>query len=153
MKQQSYEYGYAEFTIHGDYGIYRPTQKSDSYVTFGNGVLDFNKSLFKKQQITSLNKAFKMMTDKGTKVYWSFAPCNVNGLSEKSRTEKYQQEYMGLIDKNYDSIRISVIKDYVLSGKYFHDTDYHCGTEGAQIRTRQLASDFMAQIEREKAGG
>ncbi len=149
LQEQSYEFGYNDFTKYGDYGAVRPTQSSESYVTFANGVLDFSRSLFKPQQIENLNKAFKMITDKGGTVYWSFAPCNINALNQMSQKESRQNTYMELIEENFDATIISVIKDYVLSGQYFYDTDYHCGNEGAQIRTRLLARDLLAQLDKE----
>jgi hypothetical protein len=150
MEAQSYEIGYNDFTKYGDYWSERPKQRSETYVTFGNGVLEYDLNLFRAKEIAQLNKAFNMIKEAGGKVYLSFAPTNVNGLSKRSQTEAAQRAYMDKIDELLDATRISEISTYLFTGQYFWDTDYHCGNEGALMRTERLAADFLAQIEKEE---
>ena len=43
-----------------------------------------------------------------------------------------------------DTTFMDRIKDYIMDGTYFFDTDLHLTTEGAEIRTKKIAEDILA---------
>ena len=41
---------------------------------------------------------------------------------------------------------ISSVKDYVMEGRYFYDSDYHLGEGGAALRTARLIEDLKRHL-------
>ena len=76
----------------------------------------------------------------------SFSPININILSEKSLKKDYRINYEESADEKFDSILISKVDDYIMSGAYFSNTDLHPNNPGTEIRTAKLAEDIKAYL-------
>lgn len=98
-----------------------------------------------------LKAAYAQFRECGASLYLSFAPCNRNAFSSSALTQTHHRSYEMLMERGLKITRISNLEDYILEGKYFYNSNYHPGTEGAKIRTRQLAADLKAQLEKEAA--
>ena len=132
---------------YGEQGTVKPLQSPNYAADFGK---NFRTTLLDERGAEKLNAAYAGLHAKGAKVYFSFAPINLNSLSESARTTAHQNAYMDHLRKMLDIPVISSLSDYILEGQYFYNSDYHTGDRGAGIRTKQLAMDLLAQLKQEK---
>lgn len=143
---RDYDWHDANSDHNGDLNYYRDLESED-HITYVNGIQDFNrKSLHNKKSIKMFNRCVELIREKGAESLLSFSPINVNILSDQSRNLDYRKAYVESADKNYDSILISDLENYIMSGKYFYNTDLHPNNPGTEIRTHQLASDILAYL-------
>lgn len=98
-----------------------------------------------------LRAAYEQFRQCGASLYLSFAPSNRNAFSPSALTQQHHLNYETMMERGLKITRISKLEDYILEGKYFYNSNYHPGTEGAKIRTRQLAADLKAQLAKEAA--
>ena len=70
----------------------------------------------------------------------------MNILSDASRKKDYRINYQKSADEKFDSILISEVDNYIMSGAYFSNTDLHPNTPGTEIRTHKLAEDIKAYL-------
>ena len=142
---RNYDWHDSNSDHNGDLNYYRGLE-SENHVTYVNGIQDFNRSMHNKKASKAYNRCAELITAKGAASLLSFSPINVNILSDKSRDIDYRNDYVASAEKNYDSIRISELEDYIMSGKYFSNTDLHPNNPGTEIRTHQLAEDILAWL-------
>lgn len=145
MKARSYE----EFTNEtvnrwGDYSKFKKRQ-SDKYVN-NYKKFNWNADLLTDTRAALLNRVTDMVRTNGGEVYLSFSPINLNYLSDKARTPAAQKVYQDAVSSKLTAIRISEVGDYVIGGSYFFNSDLHLGTEGATMRTKQLAAELRAAL-------
>ena len=72
-------------------------------------------------------------------------------LPPSALSKTHHTNYEQMLERGLKITRISNLEDYIMEGKYFYNSNYHPGTEGAKLRTRQLAADLLAQLEKEAA--
>ena len=130
----------------GDLNYYRGLSSED-HVTYVNGVQDFSVSnCHNKKNIKNFNYGVEKITASGATALMTFSPININILSEKSLQKDYRLNYQESADEKFDSILISEVDDYIMSGAYFSNTDLHPNNPGTEIRTAQLAEDIKAYL-------
>lgn len=143
--EQTYS-AHSEETVnqYGDYCDFKPN-KTDSYIK-GKPEHSFATDLLKEEEVANLNRCLDLVAASGATVYLSFAPINVNALTAEGRRIEVQNRFVEAIDTMLHGIRISHLKDYVMAGRYFYNSNLHPSTEGCGIRTEALANDILAQF-------
>ena len=100
--------------------------------------------------LLELCKKYHNISEKGAEVLFSFAPINYHGLPWEDVDREIWYEYQSLCEQNlgmYGGYRvISSVKDYVMEGRYFYDSDYHLGEGGAALRTARLIEDLKRHL-------
>ena len=147
---KTYEYYDPNYSNDGDLILNRPNYGED-YVTWVNGILDFSRNCHNTENVSNFNREVALLREKGAECLLSYCPININALTENSKTKDYQKKYQESAAKKYDSIIISDLTNYIMSGKYFYNTDMHPNTEGTKIRTAQLVADIKAYLNSETA--
>ena len=91
---------------------------------------------------------YAKLKSKGTKVYFSYGPANLDGLfmPPKGLRLAYAEKVRTYI---VSAPVISDMENYLYNGRYFWDTNYHLSTEGATMRTNQLIKDIKLQMARD----
>ncbi len=131
---------------YGDLNYERPLMPED-HITMVNGIQDFSRTgCHNKKNIKNFNYGVQKITESGATALMSFSPINVNILSDASRKKDYRIAYQNSADENFDSILISKVDNYIMSGAYFSNTDLHPNTPGTEIRTSKLAEDIKAYL-------
>lgn len=120
---------------------YLEGEKPGMYFTFSPATADGKR----------LAAAYEQFRQCGASLYLSFAPCNRNAFVPSALTQAHHTNYEQMLERGLKITRISNLEDYILEGKYFYNSNYHPGTEGAKLRTRRLAADLLAQLEKEAA--
>ena len=93
--------------------------------------------------------AYNELKQKGVTVFFSFSPVNKDGLTKEEQQNRVWERFEDIIRTQLESEQISVIshaEDYLYSGTFFYDTNYHLSTEGAKIRTKQQLLDLDAAL-------
>ncbi len=142
---RNYDWHDSNSDHNGDLNYYRGLESED-HITYVNGIQDFNRSMHNKKATKAYNRCVELINAKGAVSLLSFSPINVNILSDKSRDPDYRNDYVASAEKNYDSVIISDLEDYIMSGKYFFNTDLHPNNPGTEVRTAQLAEDIRAYL-------
>lgn len=97
-----------------------------------------------------INLAYDLCRAKGMEVWHSFGVVNIVSLKAASKTAEVQKTYIdGLKELLKIDAFISDLSNYIMDSKYFFNSDFHLNTAGSQIRTKNLAKDILAQLERE----
>ena len=128
---------------YGDYIVERPNNADDTnfelFLRFGvdyvNGV-----------STSRLLSYYEALEGMGATVYFSYAPLNVNSLTEEDIASRIWEEYENRLRFGLGDRVISSVTDYLMQGKYFYDTDYHLTDEGAVLRTQMLVRDIKAAM-------
>ena len=130
----------------GDLNYERPLMPED-HITMVNGIQNFSvSSNHGKMNIKNFNYGVQKITESGATALLSFSPINVNILGKESLKEDYRLKYQKSADEKFDSILISEVDNYIMSGAYFSNTDLHPNTPGTEIRTSKLAEDIKAYL-------
>ncbi len=131
----------------GYYSAERPTvHGTDWYMK--DRIKDMNAAQLTDEGIKRLQEHYKMLNDSGITVYLSIAPFNENCLSESS---KNSEERLGYLEK-FKTIGYPVLgkpDDFLYDGSYFHDTEYHLTTKGANEHTDKLVSLLLEQMKKD----
>lgn len=96
---------------------------------------------------SALKTLISKITEKGGSVYFSFAAMQKSGMASVAESEVLNFEE--LITSIPGVVSISDYKDCIYEDFYFWNSAWHMTVEGAQKRTRQVASDILAQLARE----
>jgi len=141
VKAKALDYTYqVPLNEYGDGNNSGKTYNKDD-VKFGNTVtLDPN--IINGVNRENLNRTYRMMLDKGAKVYFSCAPCNINNVPAQYKNDEAMDKFMEGIRNSVDATVISHIKDYAIGGKYMRDHTYHVNIYGREVRTQQLCKDI-----------
>jgi len=143
---RGYDWNDSNSDHYGDLNYERPLMPED-HITMVNGIQDFSvSSCHNKKNIKNFNYGVQMITESGATALLSFSPINVNILSDNSRKQDYRDNYQASADEKFDSILISEVDNYIMSGAYFSNTDLHPNTPGTEIRTAKLAEDIRAYL-------
>ncbi len=145
MKAQSYEQHHTFIVDHwGDYSTFFDLQRED-YVKERNS-FSLSPSLISDASAARLNARTAEIRARGGEVYLTFSPININSLTDTAKQQSGQQAYETAIESRLDAIPISSVSDYFMEGTYFYNNDLHLNTAGAQIRTRTLAGQLLAAL-------
>ena len=136
--------------------------KSEDYDTYGDIAFErentddtdkgyetwYNANTLSENVLTGYSDYYAKLQSKGTKVYFSYGPANLDGkfMPPKGLRLAYAEKVSTYI------VSVPIISDmenYLYNGKYFWDTNYHLSTEGAEMRTEQLIKDIKLQMTRE----
>ncbi len=113
--------------------------------SYSDGSYYFNTELNVEQSVERLCSFYDKLRDKGVKVLFSFAPINRACLDTEQKiadADKFEQFYRRHLGNRGYSV-ISIADDYIYSGEYFFDSDYHLNDFGAILRTEQLIKDLQ----------
>ena len=121
----------------------------DQYIANGGyGTRDFysySLSYYKSGYVANLNRTLDMLKEKGVLVLFSFAAVNRLSLTLESQKDNAasQKKHEDIVDLFYNAERISRVSTYAMAPEYFYNADYHPNSEGANIRTENLAKDIL----------
>ena len=143
------QWRYCDFNIYGDYieeRHYNESTEAARDVTYSDNLYCFAPEMITDKGMAKLTGYYDKIRSKGGNVYLSYAP--VNG-SARGGDEIVQKGYefarkLGEVMDKYGYEIISEVDDYILSGRYFFDSDYHLNDIGVALRTEQLLSDLAA---------
>jgi uncharacterized repeat protein (TIGR02543 family) len=142
--ERDYDQRLSECNEYGDLSTYRAnTDDTDK----GYDVV-YDATILRSSILEDLNTTYQNLESKGITVYFSYSPANLDG--EGMPDEATRALYEAKIQQYITSVPIiSSLEDYMYSGRYFTNTNYHLSTEGAEMRTEQLIADIKKQMDAE----
>lgn len=87
------------------------------------------------------------ISEKGGSVYFSFAAMQESGMSNIKEDDVLDFEAM--LEEIPGIVSISDYQDCIYDDDMFYDSAWHMTAEGAQARSEQVASDILAQLQKE----
>ena len=87
------------------------------------------------------------ISEKGGSVYFSFAAMQKSGMSNIKAEDVLDFEAM--LEEIPGIVSISDYQDCIYDDDMFYDSAWHMTAEGAQARSEQVASDILAQLQKE----
>ena len=87
------------------------------------------------------------ISEKGGSVYFSFAAMQESGMSNIKEDDVLDFEAM--LEGIPGIVSISDYQDCIYDDDMFYDSAWHMTAEGAQARSEQVASDILAQLQKE----
>ena len=130
------------YNAYGDYVLPRPNA-SFSKPVYGLPVRYTVEAFTNEPFAESLNAVHDRFLDAGIRVYFSYAPRNIEALSIDS-TEENRALLDAFFRRTLHARVISDIEDSLFSGVYMYGTDNHLSTEGVGIYTQRLIRDLQA---------
>ena len=130
------------YNAYGDYTLPRPNA-SFSKPVYGLPVRYTVEAFTNEPFAESLNAVHDRFLDAGIRVYFSYAPRNIEALSIDS-TEENRALLDAFFRRTLHARVISDIEDSLFSGVYMYGTDNHLSTEGVGIYTQRLIRDLQA---------
>lgn len=133
------------YNENGDYIVYRANADSDAPV-YGLP-LDYTVNSYPEDYfLAPANEEFTRFTDRGVRVFFTYAPRNRLALSKAST-----KEAIAALDQHFrDHLSVPVIssiEDSLYPGRLFYGTDNHLSTEGVQIRTERVIRGLKRALE------
>lgn len=119
-----------------------------SQKTFGNGKATLSDP--NTVNAANLNRVNKLITAKGGTLLMSFCTRDRNSFAAKWLNEEAYASYTEKCRAKLDYPVISSVGTYIMDDKYFYDSEWHCTSEGAHIRTDNLIFDlsrYFASLE------
>ena len=147
MNPKSYETRSFKIDEYGDCAIPRTNYNSESYRNGANGTFYFKADTIPADFAANVNRILSIAQKKGTKTFLSYPPYNKNACDPATLTEEGYDSYNADMKKVLSATLISDVRDYIMEGKFFYNTDYHLMEEGALFHTEQVILDFLAAIE------
>ena len=132
------------YNAYGDYVLPRPNAFSSKAI-YGLPVRYTVEAFTSEPFAGSLNAVHDRFIEKGIRVFFSYAPRNIEALSIDS-TEKNRAALDAFFRRTLHARVISNIEDSLFSGIYMYETDNHLSTEGAGIYTRRIIRDLQAAL-------
>lgn len=146
----SYSDGRTEsFNEYGDFTYPRPydeATENERDVTYSDDKYNFVPEMLTEEGVAKLAGYYAAAEDAGAKVYITYAPVNSSAqtaVSVEEAGESFDARFKQLLAP-YGYAPISDYRDYIYSGRYFYDSDYHLNDYGAIMRTVQLIKDLQA---------
>lgn len=87
------------------------------------------------------------ISEKGGSVYFSFAAMQESGMSNIK--EEDVLDFEAMLEGIPGIVSISDYQDCIYDDDMFYDSAWHMTAEGAQARSEQVASDILAQLQKE----
>ena len=104
----------------------------------------FKYSLQAPDELTAL---ISKISEKGGSVYFSFAAMQESGMSNIK--EEDVLDFEAMLEGIPGIVSISDYQDCIYDDDMFYDSAWHMTAEGAQARSEQVASDILAQLQKE----
>lgn len=136
-----------DFNEYGDYIYERPYDEqteSERDVTYSDNVYCYAPEYLTESSVARLAAYYNQIEDKGGKVFLSYAPVNISARADGEIRQKgleFALKFESMLGE-YGYYAISDVEDYMFSGRYFFDSDYHLNEIGAALRTEQLIKDL-----------
>ncbi|MGX8698639.1 MAG: leucine-rich repeat protein, partial [bacterium] len=132
------------YNAYGDYILYRPNAASDAPL-YGLPVPYVATYYGREQYLEPFCRELARFTEAGVRVFYTWSPRNENALSPESDAEsiaaleRYFQE-------NIPIPFLTSLQSSLLPGRWFYGTDNHLTTEGAKMRTGEVAAALRAAV-------
>ena len=129
--REAFDPATGQMTMERDYSI--------EYNKETHGVVDISNVKISKDSVKYLKEFKKFIEDRGAVVYFVSPPlledCIVCDYSEFTKLKELEEEQIGI---EY----ISDPLEYIYPSKYISNSNYHCNSVGADIRTEMLIKDL-----------
>ena len=135
------------YNRYGDYIVPRPDAGTDDPV-YGLPVEYTVKAFPKELYLDSFNKEYRLFTERGIHVWFTYAPRNRQAVSEESTPEERKRLDSWLREGLCVPV-ISPLEESLFPGHLLSGTDNHLSDAGVQIRTEHVLRDIQRQL----AGG
>lgn len=135
------------------YGV-KPTELTEKYCDYAKNTTNAgsfapfavgNASL-SEASAEVINNLYSELSSNGIKYYFSFAPIY---SAYGSPTEQNISDLKKNCEALLDCPIISIPTDYLFTGEYYYDSNYHLTTSAAILRTEKLYADLSAQLKKE----
>ena len=146
---KSYENRSWNIDAYGDCAISRKNYNSDSYRNGANGTFYFKKDTIPAEFADNMNRIIGIAKSKNVRVLLSFPPYNINACDKNTLNDEGYDSYMADMEKVVDAELISDVRNYIMQGKYFYNTDYHLMEEGAKMHTERVVEDCLEALRKE----
>ena len=147
MGQKSYEARSYQIDQYGDCSISRKNYNSDKYRNGANGTFYFKADTIPVDFAANVNRILGIAQSRGVSTLLGYPPYNINACDPSTLNDEGYENYNNDMKKVINAPLISDVKNYIMQGKYFFNTDYHLMEEGAMMHTEQVVADFAAFIE------
>ncbi len=132
----------ASYNAYGDYVLPRPNATSAKPI-YGLPVQYTVEAFTREPFAESINAVYDRFLSSGVRVWFSYAPRNIEALSMDS-TKEARAALDAWFRRTLHARVISDMEDSLFSGIYMFETDNHLTTEGAADHTRQIIRDLQA---------
>lgn len=146
MKNQSYSTHNGNFDIYGQFAVPRPNLNKEDFAYGANGTFRFDETVIPEEFRGNMNRVLDLANATGATVYFSHPPMNKNNIRADHLNDEHYDAYGQFLRDTVHAEVISDVRDYILEGKYFYDTDYHPNEPGKALHTEALAKDLIAAI-------
>ena len=109
----------------------------------------YNKNSVNATIIQNINAINKKYNERGTTMYYSFAPIDKGYLNDNALKKENQDAYVARLAEVLDYEIISHPSNYYYDHQYFYNSTYHPGITGRTMRTTALIADLKAQLIKE----
>ena len=138
--------GTPSYNRYGDYIVPRPDAPSDEPV-YGLPVEYTVKAFPRELYLDSFNKEYRLFTDRGVNVFFTYAPRNRMALSKES-TPSERARLDAWLREGLEVPVISSLEDSLYPGHLLSGTDNHLSDAGVQIRTDRIIRDLQAALKK-----
>ena len=113
--------------------------------------IDFSTDIVSEDFVEYVNEYVAYAKSKGAKVYFSFAPMNIDAVILDKTLDEFEAydkleaqiaEFAAYIAENFDADVISDPAMYLYDSGYFYDSNFHLNDAGAVMHTANLAADI-----------
>ncbi len=132
------------YNAYGDYVLERPNA-SFSKPIYGLPVQYTVEAFTREPFAGSINAIYDRFLDKGVRVWFSYAPRNMEALSVDS-TKEARAALDAWFRRTLHARVVSDMEESLFSGIYMFGTDNHLSSEGVAIHTRQTIRDFREAL-------
>lgn len=141
LVSQSYDQYNSHYNDYGDICFDRPNAPFDSFFDLEEC---FSLSSLDDKSANNFRKYFSYLEKKGVIPFFSYASLNLNALKKVPGSFQAKVQYESFFQANLNQKNvISKLDDYLLTGNYFYDTDYHLSDDGALLRSERLIGDIQ----------
>mgnify|MGYP000012076162 FL=1 len=140
MEEGSYEDYIDAYNEFGDIARVRPGGKDVSYTEGYTYCTEYVTDV----SCGNLKEYYGKIESNGGRVLFSFSPVNLRGLSAEEKSARVWDGFESKIRAGIspDIPVISRAEDYLFTGEYFYDTNYHLNDRGVAVRTERLIGDI-----------
>lgn len=150
-KDLTYESRSYKLDEYGDCSVARKNYNSDGYRNGANGTFYFKKDTIPSEFAENFNRILSIASSRNIPAYLSFPPYNINACDPNTLNDASYDEYMADMEKTINATLVSDVRDYIIEGKYFYNTDYHLMEEGAKHHTEVTVRDIMTALDAERS--
>ncbi|MBR3750152.1 MAG: leucine-rich repeat protein [Clostridia bacterium] len=122
----------------------RPVIRKESWAP--DGECKISASIITDVSLERLGELYSNIEKRGATVYLSYPPINQNYIHKDYLTPQSRQ---GFVDR-FEMLGRPILgspEDFFYNGSYFHDTEYHLVTKGAQEHTDKITAMLKARMQ------